>query len=521
MRIPLSLKRLLSSPWFFFVLSILVLLPGINRGFILDEYKTYMLTDLDWRNLLHDRFTSGHFPTYFIIIKSFSQWVGNQEWQLRLPGVLMASLTVFPCFAIALRVGGLRAAVITTWILVFHQLMVWSGQTARPYSGMIFFQFLLVWALLKWLAGGQKKHLVVLGLATLGGLSFMPLFATVPLAMIVVLLARYRVTRQRRQLSASLVMASVIVLSLIPSVVLAFTQSKLNTEVAEEGAVRFQNPKRIIDAVSLLVYGEYPRWAPGIFQYIAVIIFALCFVQFRRYIPRRAAADALTPDIPAYSLIVSWLVFPIAVLLVGEVVTAESLISHTRYKVPAIGATIMILGLGCHFTLNAPWPAWRRHALCAAAIVPIMITTMAWWRQGGEGVQQVVERVCEVTGGVPDQLAGHVRWFRFEIPGEEVSRRELMLERAELHLNKPFVERAIATGNDVETFVYDKKTKDIEPLRAELERWAQGKPFWLFAYIKPGDPLDKVSKNPPAGYRTVRRISCGDARAYELVPVTP
>jgi len=500
--------------WAFGLLALLLMLPGLNRGLSLDEYKTRMVSDLPWPKLMEDRLASGHLPTYFAFIKWWSGVAGDSAVAMRLPGLLLTALACPFLYLLGLRVGGRNVARLAGLLFAVNQGVTWVGQTARPYGGIMLGETLLFWAATEYWFSGQKSWLLAVFGAVLLGIAFMPLSGLCAVALLVGCLLAIKADKRRALTFASTLLAALAV-GFLPSLVLAEKQTKLSAG-GESSGFEWLSPAKLFEALANMVYGDYDLWAPGGLQYLAgVVLLGVGILGWRWW--RRAKPSRQTRISPAW--LICWIFVPLVALYAASIITGESLVSQMRYRVPALGGVLLLLALGLEVARQNVRNNGAYFAALAVVLLPTVVTTAAWWRMPGEGVAAVVEETIRQNGGVPRQMAGHERWFRMELPKGQVPQRELLLERATTERNDVFIEQTRATGQDVQVVSYNKDSKNIQPVREALQGWAQGQPFWLFVYIQRKDGLDLVAKNPPAGYHCTKKVSSGFARSYLYEPV--
>lgn len=500
--------------WAFGLLTLLLMLPGLNRGLSLDEYKTRMVAELPWPKLMEDRLASGHLPTYFALIKWWSALAGESAVAMRLPGVLLTALACPFLYLLGLRMGGRNLARWAALLFAINQGVTWVGQTARPYGGILLGEMLLFWAAAEYWASGRSRWLVPVFGSVLLGIAFMPLAGLCAVALLVGCLFALRTNRQRALALGGTLLAA-LTIGFLPSLVLAEKQTKLSAG-GESAGIEWLSPAKLFEALANMVYGDYDLWGPGGLQYLAGAVLLGVFILGWKW--RRKGGAAEQPAVSPVWLL-CWIFVPLVALYAASIITGESLVSQMRYRVPALGGVLLLLAVGLVALRRSVRPAGAYYAAVAVVLLPMVVTTAAWWRMPGEGVAAVVQETIRQNGGVPRQIAGHERWFRMELPKGEVPQRELLLERATTERNDTFIDQTRATGHEVEVVSYNKDSKDIEPVRQALQTWAQGQPFWLFVYIQRKDGLDLLAKNPPPGYRCVKKISSGFARSYLYEPV--
>ena len=500
---------------FFFILAILFFIPGLNRGLIFDEFKTRMVADLPWPDLIQERLGAGHLPTYFMMVKAWLATVPYSNWEMRLPGMIMGALAVIPFYMFGLRIRGRSAARWIALIYITHQLVLWDAQAARPYGALMMFEGLTAWAVAEWWAGSRKLWLGVIGLGALGGIMMMPLAALGTAALLIGLVASWRIAPRRAwPAMASMILAMAI--GFIPALMVASSQSKLSVER------QWQAPNflKLTNALADMTYGDYSLWARGIMKYIAeAVCVGAFFITWKSWRRNHITSEEVALELPWRRWVLCWIFFPLVVLVMVSAFTGEAMVTHSRYQSPALGGMLVLLGTALVDLRSRIQPRAVRLAVTLLLIFPLVASAVAWQRSPGEGVDHVASAMIRNSSGhLPAQVAGHVRWLRLELPGGRVPDRELFIERRPVAINTRLIEAARASGHDVQVMDYDKSDKDVKELTEAIGKWAGGKPFWLFVYIQQPDALDVLAKHPPVGFQLEKKVKKGFARAYLFTP---
>lgn len=504
-----------------------VLCLGLNRGLIFDEYKTRMVTELSWSELVRDRMGAGHLPTYFLMVKGWLELVPYSNWAMRVPGALFTALAVVPFILIGQRIVGRKGPLFIIIAFVLNQNVLWIGQTARPYGPLLFFEGLTVLAALQWWATGRRRWLLGAAGSALGGIVMMPLAGLVPVSLMLAAAAVRRRDSARRAWPLMAALGVALAIGFLPAAWVASSQSKLSMH----REWHFPRLLKITDALPTMILGNYRLWARGGMQYVAQAVFVAMMVFAlrrrwpvirRRNNPEKDAPDVDVPDpaaaagdIPWRPFLLFWIFAPLVALVLVSSFTGLGMVSHSRYQTPALGGVIVLFAVGLA-RLNDSLTSERVRKMVQGVVVAVLgITAVAWIRTPGEGVDVIAQRMIAESGGkMPAQVAGHMRWLRMELPEGEFPRREFFLERRPTRLNQILIEKASRLGHDVTVTDYEKRQKDVSELRERLGQWAGGEPFWLFVYIQTHDGLDRIKRDPPDGYHHRKTLKKGYARAY-------
>lgn len=137
-----------------------------------------------------------------------------EEADVKLPFILMDLLALFLLYRFALTWTGNGPALLLTTLMATLQYSVVYGQIARPYAAGLFTTALLADQLTRYLAFGERRMLIGVGIATV--LSAYTHHFALMLAAIMVGTGLFLI--QRKQLRAYLIMCGVVVLLYLPNV---------------------------------------------------------------------------------------------------------------------------------------------------------------------------------------------------------------------------------------------------------------------------------------------------------------
>lgn len=90
---------------------------------------------------------------------------GSSEFAVKLPFVMMSLAAIVLIYRTAMAWGSATTALVVVTLMATLQYTVLYGQLARPYAAGLFTTALFVDQLTRWLAQGQRKHLLWMGVA--------------------------------------------------------------------------------------------------------------------------------------------------------------------------------------------------------------------------------------------------------------------------------------------------------------------------------------------------------------------
>jgi mannosyltransferase len=139
-------------------------LYGLDSGFWYDEILTYRLDSGFWYDEIltytkYARLSFGENVTtfdsqnqhflYSLLAHTASQIFGYSTWSVRLPAVLFGIGSVVALYLLAREVTGAGEAVCSAAVLALSYHHVWFSQTARGYTGLLFWALLASWLCLR------------------------------------------------------------------------------------------------------------------------------------------------------------------------------------------------------------------------------------------------------------------------------------------------------------------------------------------------------------------------------------
>ncbi|MEI7634900.1 MAG: glycosyltransferase family 39 protein [bacterium] len=460
---------------------------NIWHGLDVDEYTSWAKTRMAPMELIENRLTAGHFPTYFLMLWQWVRIFGITEAAMRLPSLLM-TLAALLCFRrLAADLFGRQTAGLATAIFCLHQLVIWTAQQARPYAGALLGTTLTAMALARWWNNGRARWLALTAAAAVLGFSFLPSCA-MTMAAFALALCRTWPRAPRKALAAQAALLAPLALLILPALLLA---EKQHNYAIQHDAWLFR-PLKMADALSRVVFGDYQTWAGKWFAAASVTVFIILCWGATRQLRRGSipAPGAALASFPRAAFVWCWAFTPIIILMIAEGLIGESLLSHPRYLVPALGGLILIIALGLSpLTFSpsraAPW----KYAPAAIVLALMLPCTVAWWRDRGDGPAVLARAMTARTPGV--LIAGYAHILHYEYMRE---------------MPKPLLPIDGLSESQA---------------RDQLKELPPDRPFWLFVYNNKRDPLDAIIASPPEGWRAALILKYRDARSALFQPAKP
>jgi len=164
---------LLGIPYLLFVLAVALILRLIGLGdkdLWFDEVATLTQSRLPLPELIAAVARDNYPPLHSLLLSPWIALFGESAISLRLPSVIASLVAILFSGLIARDLFGPRAALITIALLAVSPFQVRYAQEVRMYALLTALAAIATWALIRWLARPNYRHLVLLGLAQLATL---------------------------------------------------------------------------------------------------------------------------------------------------------------------------------------------------------------------------------------------------------------------------------------------------------------------------------------------------------------
>ena len=500
-----------------------------ERGFFIDEYTTWRVASLPPADMIRDRLSNGHFPTYFAIVAGWIRVAGDSVTAMRLPSLACALASVSVFHALARELLGRRAGLLAGLLFATHQLPLWAGQTARPYAMGLLATLLAAWGVARWwradadadadaAAAGRPRawRWLALGAAGSAATAATQALGALPLAGMALALAPLAIGRRhdgghaqraRARIAIAALMVPMLAMS-VPVAVLATRQAKI--QAPGNRPMRLPRVDGFLVAVGDNAFGRLEPWTGGAARYAGAALFGGLVwaggAAWRGGRRRRddgaggwASSPAARAGFPVRAVALGWFAAPPVAMALTECVTRASLVAQSRYHIPGVPGAVLLtaMGLGA-LTAN---PATRRLAAPAVAAAVIALqgaATAAHWLSDGDGPRAVARAMAAAAPpGTP--VLGDIHPLAYEFRAAPPPMTDL---------------------KDLPTT--ETRTRVVAAL-ADGPAGAPGQLAWVFVYNNKPEKraaLEAVIAQPPAGRRASRRIDHADATAVLLVPVT-
>jgi hypothetical protein len=149
------------------LLALLLRLHGLaDKPLWYDEILSLNRARLSLADLVIDALKHKHYPTYFLLLRSFAP-SHVDPWMLRLPSALCGAGCTFLVARVATDIRGMLAGVVAGLLMTLSPLEVQYGQEARAYALISCLVLIALWGLVRI---AQDPGRAALGVARPGGL---------------------------------------------------------------------------------------------------------------------------------------------------------------------------------------------------------------------------------------------------------------------------------------------------------------------------------------------------------------
>lgn len=161
------------------VLTAVILFQApLRKSLWLDETVSVWVTQGTLSDTIHRSLNyQSTSPLYFVILWFVRQTLGQSELALRLFSVLAIAAAGGFLYAIAKRIAGFQAAILSLAFFVSQDAIQKLAFSARPYAAAILCALWSVYALLRWMENGERAFQAQYLLATLLTIYFQYLYA--------------------------------------------------------------------------------------------------------------------------------------------------------------------------------------------------------------------------------------------------------------------------------------------------------------------------------------------------------
>ncbi|MBI3734975.1 glycosyltransferase family 39 protein, partial [Candidatus Sumerlaeota bacterium] len=352
-----------------------------HRGLWTDEFKTLATTRMSPSELVKERMSKGHFPTYFLMVRGWSAIAGDGEKSLRFPSLAAGILAILFIHRAASKIWGSQIAFWAALFFLVNERALWASQEARSYSWVMLAAIASFDALIQALKFPSPIRWTAYAFWTLFG---MLLHATYPwvflsqIAVIAVWLARIRRARwDWIGITAAIFLIGGAAYKLLAS---------LQTNESFYSERHWTEPAKIIEGFLEIFWGEYSQGFGQSFDLYAPLItlglIALAWRNTRQLSGNSLASPGASPppycSPPIFALTAAWAVSA----LVGMVLYSaliKDVVHGARYYSAGVGGAAILESL-------AIAPLRRKPVKVFLAVICLAIHTLssaAWYRNSG------------------------------------------------------------------------------------------------------------------------------------------
>jgi 4-amino-4-deoxy-L-arabinose transferase-like glycosyltransferase len=186
-----------------------------DRGVWWDEGWSIFVARGSPGDVLHQTATDRHPPLYFLVLHGWTRAAGDGEFASRLPSVFAGTLAIAATFALAKKVGGVKAAILAALIVAVSRFAIGWSQEIRQYVLASLLAALAIWAAILAWDKDRTRYYACYILAMTAGLYTLYLFAAVLVASNIGWFIGWRHSKQRRKTFTSWLVAQILILILV------------------------------------------------------------------------------------------------------------------------------------------------------------------------------------------------------------------------------------------------------------------------------------------------------------------
>lgn len=382
-----------------------------HRSLWTDEFHTLAALQMPLPDLVRNRIAAGHLPTYFILMKLWTQAAGLSDWALRFPSAVTGALLV-PAAAFMARPFASRGCVLAlAGVACLNGAALWAGQEARMYALLTVTATLCHGFYLRTLrAPGKAANWIGYYAMLLISVSLQPVMLLWYAAHLAFSFLECR--RHPAHARVALTVAAALALALLPALLLFGGAQRKFTGLHFDPA----GPWMLVTRFTTVAFGEdndLPGFAYAARAALVGAAVAGGVMEWRR---KRRLTDAGSqpeaadgPPPPEMRLERPLVVFSFVAALVPAVLLwagecfLPNVLGPWRYQVPSL-IPIWVLLLWV-ITGIRPRP-WRRAAGAAAALL-LAAGAIAHWQDAGTGLREAGQYLAARVR--PGDLVAHPR----------------------------------------------------------------------------------------------------------------
>lgn len=124
----------------------------------IDEINAVILAG---KNIYKIIFTGDPTPPFIYSVNHFWQKLGNSDFMVRMPSVILGVLSIYAIYKLARTFFGVKEALFSSFLIsisLYH--IIYSQEAARPYTALILFSLLSFYCLYQMFQAYQKKYAI-------------------------------------------------------------------------------------------------------------------------------------------------------------------------------------------------------------------------------------------------------------------------------------------------------------------------------------------------------------------------
>jgi hypothetical protein len=355
----------------FLIVFVPIHMIGIgDHGFWYDETISGIVSFYPVSELIKDRLSNSHFPTYFLLLKFWGELFGKSEVSLRIPSLLFMTGAFGAFWLICRRYFALipEAAVLALVLFFFHPTVIKVSQEARMYGPLLCLTLFSSYFFLVYLETSGKRPLLFCIAFLMAAITIHAQALILLLVQLSYLLLRHRplITRYLAYLSVPLILF----LLLWKSGSGDYSVSHRRLNIAPEAI------KIVSERAGLIAAGESdayifrnPPWSKLILE--ANVVFGLFLASCTFWLFNRSAAVGVAAEIKheeeekhrlALSYLLYQFIFFYGVLIILGILNFREP-HRVRYQITVFPVLVLIVAVGAlnlGAFLQAIWHSYQK-----------------------------------------------------------------------------------------------------------------------------------------------------------------
>ena len=364
-----------------------------------NEFITLKVLTLDYRDIVVERLHRNHMPLYFLVLKAWTSVAGDGEIALHLPSAVFSLLGIVFVWRLGVHLFGPRMGLFVLAMAGLCQAPLELSNDARMYSWLYAACAGSLWAYIRYLDSGHARHLAVLALCGLLGISVQMIYLFVPLTILIHLWSRGRGSTPPRWKAVAALLAPI--LMTMPFIL---WWTAVQDKIGHAPVWREFEPYDALRQLGVTFMGDSEYIDTHAAIYLSRLVFFIIMVLALRKLwrdrqarkrPVTSGGDRAPEAVSRHlGLLLLWCLVPTALIAISAVRSTQQLVGSWRYYIMAGAAAPIITAEVCLMLGNRGHIRWMR-GLMAAVLLLIGVNTVGYLTAPGPGLREIIHYIGE------------------------------------------------------------------------------------------------------------------------------